>query len=319
MERGPPNMTVSPTPECPGYYSNNSTDYNENKSLFKRFLCYDRMNIPSLLIALLGLLGNGAVLWLLGFRIPRNHFSVYILNLAAADALFLCGSFLKSIHPCFGKFRDLTWVILFFLKYLFYTVGLSLRAAISTERCLCALFPLWYRCRRPEDTSAAVCAVLWALIGTLWLLSFVLLFTFYEVIYIFLIAGARLLLLTPVLCVSSLTLLLRVQCSSRRRRPPRLYLLVMLTVLMFLLCGLPWGVLDFMNVYFKLNVSCWPYDALACVNSSVNPLIYFFVGRLGNKRREPLREVLQRALGDEQELGGGTTNTPHTSNQEITV
>uniref|UniRef100_G3VHL1 G-protein coupled receptors family 1 profile domain-containing protein n=1 Tax=Sarcophilus harrisii TaxID=9305 RepID=G3VHL1_SARHA len=319
MERGPPNMTVSPTPEYPEYYYNNYIDYNENGILFKRRLYYDEMNILSLLIALLGLLGNGAVLWLLGFRIPRNHFSVYILNLAAADALFLCGSILKSIHPCFGKFRDLTWVILFFLKYLFYTVGLSLLAAISTERCLCALFPLWYRCRRPEHTSAAVCAVLWVLTGMFWQLPF-LLFTFYGEIYIFLIAGAWLLLLTCIMCVSSLTLLLRVQCSSRLRQPPRLYLLVLLTVLVFLLCGLPLGIRDFMYFYSELGLRLyWLCEPLACVNSSVNPLIYFFVGRLGNKRREPLREVLQRALGDEQELGGGTTNTPHTSSAETTL
>ncbi|MBZ3883156.1 Mas-related G-protein coupled receptor member X2 [Sciurus carolinensis] len=43
-----------------------------------------------LIILLVGLAGNAAVLWFLGFRIRRNTFSIYTLNLAAADFLFLC-------------------------------------------------------------------------------------------------------------------------------------------------------------------------------------------------------------------------------------
>ncbi|KAM8968409.1 mas-related G-protein coupled receptor member X4-like [Sarcophilus harrisii] len=278
------------------------------------------MKILSLLIALLGLVGNGAVLWLLGFRIRRNPFSVYILNLAAADALFLCSSFLRSILMLSRVF-NLTWTILSIFRSIFYAAGLSLLAAISTERCLCALFPIWYRCRRPKHTSAAVCAVLWALTGMFGLLALVLWDPFdHNFFPIFTILGSWLLLLTCVMGVSSLTLLLRVQCRSRRRRPPRLYLLVLLTVLVFLLCGLPLGVEDFLRIQLKIFlVSYWLCDLLACVNSSVNPLIYFFVGRLGNRRRETLREVLQRALGDEQELGDGTTNTPHTSSPETTL
>ncbi|KAM8970896.1 mas-related G-protein coupled receptor member X4-like [Sarcophilus harrisii] len=316
-------MTVSPTPEYPGYGSDNSTQIRKSGSSSGSLDFYGWMNILSLLIALLGLVGNGAVLWLLGFRIRRNPFSVYILNLAVADALFLCGSFLIGIDTIFRYiFYGLTWTILLFLRYIPYAAGLSLLAAISTERCLSALFPIWYRCRRPKYTSAAVCAVLWALAGMHTLIIFV----FWEYFFspcnnlVIIFEVGYFLLLMCVMCVSSLTLLLRVQCSSRRRQPPRLYLLVLLTVLVFLLCGLPWGVGDFMPFYSKVGLMrVWLHDLLACVNSSVNPLIYFFVGRLGNKRREPLRVVLQRALGDEQEIGGGTTNTPHTSSQETTL
>ncbi|XP_051820802.1 mas-related G-protein coupled receptor member X4-like [Antechinus flavipes] len=316
MERGPANMTVFPTPGYAGFGSDNSM---QNSSSSGSLNFYDRMRILSLLIAPLGLVGNGAVLWLLGFRIRRNPFSVYILNLAAADALFLCSSFLRSTLALSSVF-DLTWEILSDFKFIFYTTGMSLLAAISTERCLSVLFPVWYRCRRPKHTSAAVCAGIWALAGVFGLPSLVFTYCFYRSFFNFTIQGAWFLLLTCILCVSSLTLLLRVQCSSRRRRPPRLYLLVLLTVLVFLLCGLPRGVVVVLYFHFhKLFIPYWLCDLLACVNSSVNPLIYFFVGRLGNRRREPLRVVLQRALGHEQELGGGTTSTPHTSSQETTL
>ncbi|XP_003774665.2 mas-related G-protein coupled receptor member X2-like [Sarcophilus harrisii] len=309
-------MTVSPTPEYPGFGSDNSTQNSEGDSSSGSL---DWLNIPSLLIALVGLLGNGAVLWFLGFRIRRTPFSVYILNLAAADALFLCFSFLRSILT-FSEFFDLTCEILLFLTYIFYIAGLSLLTVISTERCLSALFPIWYRCHRPKHRPVAVCAGLWALSGMFWLLPFVLSDSFHHNIFTFVtILGTWLLLLTCVMCVSSLTLLLKIPCSSQPRQHPRLYLLVLLMVLVFLLCGLPWGIWDSMYFLSKIDpIMYWLFNLLACVNSSVNPLIYFFVGRLGNRRREPLRVVLQRALGNELELGGRTTNTPHTSSSETT-
>uniref|UniRef100_A0A4X2KYP6 G-protein coupled receptors family 1 profile domain-containing protein n=1 Tax=Vombatus ursinus TaxID=29139 RepID=A0A4X2KYP6_VOMUR len=273
----------------------------------------DWMIIFSLLIALVGLVGNSIVLWLLGFRIPRNPCSVYILNLAVADDLFLCCYFLMYINYLFGPFYSwLVSEVQFHLTYMFYTMDLSLLAAISTERCLAVLFPIWYRCHRPKRTSAAVCAVLWFLTGLFGV-------TVYAFCYPLFIAGfcspslftgvACLFLLAFVLCVSSLTLLLRVQCSSQRPQRPRLYLLVLLTVLMFLLCGLPLGITDVIE--FVTNSSFMPHRLpwlLACVNSSANPFIYFFLGSQRHKRREPLRAVLQRALEDEED--------PHTTISE---
>uniref|UniRef100_A0A7N4PTQ2 G-protein coupled receptors family 1 profile domain-containing protein n=1 Tax=Sarcophilus harrisii TaxID=9305 RepID=A0A7N4PTQ2_SARHA len=283
------------------------------------------IQISSLLIDALGLLGNGVVLWLLGFRIQRTPFSVYILNLAGADALFLCCSFLifidKTVRFLYSSFVFMATLC---LRYISYTVGLSLLAAISTERCLSALFPLWYRCHRPKHTSATVCTGLWVLITLPAVTNFVLCFFKFaphSCPHFVIVRFLWFLLLTCVLCVSSLTLLLRVQCSSRRRQPPRLYLLVLLTVLVFLLCGLPLGFGDFINNRFQLkSMPRWLSSLLACVNSSANPFIYFFLGSQNLKRkREPLRVILQRVLGDEQELGGGTSDTPHTSIQETTL
>ncbi|XP_056676812.1 mas-related G-protein coupled receptor member G-like [Monodelphis domestica] len=63
------------------------------------------MDIPSLVIALVGPVGNSIVLWLLGFRTRRSPFSVYILNLAAADALFLGSYFgLRMSEESGGEF-----------------------------------------------------------------------------------------------------------------------------------------------------------------------------------------------------------------------
>ncbi|KAM8970906.1 mas-related G-protein coupled receptor member X4-like [Sarcophilus harrisii] len=316
-------MAVSPTPQQQEYGNDSATERRVNESEASGtpggFHFYDWMDVLSLLVTSLGLLGNGAVLWLLGFRIRRTPFSVYILNLAAADALFLCCSFLVSLRRIVNYFYPIMHKVVVYLQYMSYTTGMSLLAAISTERCLSALFPIWYRCHRPKHGSAVVCTGLWVLAWMIEVTEFV------TVLYVapqpfcgnfLIIYFLWFVLLTCVLCVSSLTLLLRVQCSSLSQRPPRLYLLVLL-ILVFLLCGLPWGIEDFIN--HRLRIELMPYSlsqSLACVNSSVNPFIYFFVGKRGHKRREPLRLVLQRALGEEQEVGGGMRDIPQSNTQE---
>nr|XP_053779764.1 uncharacterized protein LOC128780816 [Desmodus rotundus] len=96
--------------------------------------------------------------------------------------------------------------------------------------------------------------------------------------------------------------LFKVRCSTQLRPPLRFYITVLLTVL-FLLCAFPLGI----NMHF-LHYSqrfYWPdlLLLLASVNSSANPLVYYFVGRIGGRRRgKNLREVFQKALGEESAL-----------------
>ncbi|XP_020826492.2 mas-related G-protein coupled receptor member A2B-like [Phascolarctos cinereus] len=317
-------MAASHSPELWEYSHDSATERSANGSLVPgaetpgKLFSGDWIRILILLVALVGLVGNSFVMWLLGFRIQRNPFSVYILNLAGADSLFLCCTFLVCMYELFRySLLSFMYNIMRYLMHVFYTVGLSLLAAISSERCLAVLFPHWYQFRRPKHTSAAVCSVLWALNGLFEVADHVSCFFEHLCLPYVIIEFVWFILLTCVLCVSSLTLLLRVQCSSQHKQPPRLYLLVLLTVLVFLLCGLPLQVQDYIHPLDVVFEPYWICQLLACVNSSINPVIYFFLGSQRHKRRrEPLRVVLQRALGDGQELGNETRDTSHTNSQE---
>ncbi|XP_072494056.1 mas-related G-protein coupled receptor member X1-like [Notamacropus eugenii] len=312
-------MAVCPIPEQWEYVHGNGTERNANESLVLvnsgNFHLDSSIEILPVLIAVLGLVGNSIVLWLLGFRIQRNPFSVYVLNLTGADSLFLSFSLLSSILTLHDFFM---YIVRKYLRYIFYNLGLSLLAGISTKRCLSVLFPIWYQCHLPKHTSAAMCTLLWALTSLVGVTDFVVCFCVYIHFCheFFIIEVVWFILFTFVLCGTSLTLLLWVQCSSQRRQPPRLYVLVLLTVLVFLLCGLPMGIEDFLlrsGEVFKSYCLC---ELLASVNSRANPFIYFFEGSQSHKRRAPLSVVLQRALGDQQELEDGMRNTPHPNIQE---
>ncbi|KAG6923681.1 mas-related G-protein coupled receptor member H-like, partial [Chelydra serpentina] len=135
----------------------------------------DRCFIPivvissiSLFICLVGLVGNGMVLWFLGFRIKKDPFTIYILNLDIDDFGFLLcmvAFFIIIIlylrMDFLGGFviiEAIQWVALFI-----YNTGLYLLTAISVQRCLSVLYPIWYRCHHPKNLSSIVCALLWAL------------------------------------------------------------------------------------------------------------------------------------------------------------
>ncbi|XP_035885028.1 mas-related G-protein coupled receptor member X2-like [Phyllostomus discolor] len=266
-------------------------------------------------IALIGLAGNAAVLWLLGFRIRRNAFSVYILNLAGADFLFLCCQIMYSLRS-FIK-RSCNTPISITASIFAYITSLSFLSAISTERCLSILWPIWYRFHRPRHMSAVTCALLWALSLLLSILEgsycgFLMTIrddtwcqTFDFIIVAWLIFSCVL------LSGSSLVLLTKLLCGSQRVQPPRLYVAILLAVLVFFLCGLPFGYKWFL-CYWIQELCSKTFShfltltgfVLSSLSSSANPIIYFFVGSFRQQWQlwQPLRLVLQRALEDGTEV-----------------
>ncbi|XP_054441979.1 LOW QUALITY PROTEIN: mas-related G-protein coupled receptor member X2-like [Pteronotus mesoamericanus] len=277
------------------------------------------LNVLAFLIALVGLAGNAVVFWLLGFRMKRNAFSVYILNLAGADFLFLCCQIVHSLQSFIKHSCSISGSIPYFfisVSIFAYISGLSFLCAISTERCLSILWPIWYRCRRPKHMSAVMCALLWTLSLLLSVLEgsycgFLMrnrdqtwCQTFDFIIF------AWLILLCVLLSGCSLALLSRL-CGSRRLQPTRLYVVILLVVLVFLLCGLPFGFKWFLCYWVeKLCSKTFSYFltvtgfVLSGLNSSANPIIYFFVGSFRQQwqLQQTLKRVLQRALEDMAEV-----------------
>ncbi|XP_003781216.1 mas-related G-protein coupled receptor member X2 [Otolemur garnettii] len=276
-----------------------------------------------LAIALVGVAGNAVVLWLLGFRMRRNTFSVYILNLAAADFLFLSFLIVECLEILIGILYSIS-VITTVLTFA-YLAGLSILSAISTERCLSVLRPIWYRCRRPRHLSAIMCALLWALSLLLSILEgkycgFLFRWGDYDWCRMFdFITAAWLIVLFVVLSGSSLALMVRILCSSHRMPLTRLYVTIVFTVLAFLICGLPYGIYWFLLVWKVSVFPCYFHSVLvvlSCVNSSTNPIIYFFVGSSRQRwwrRQRTLKLVLQQALQDTPEVDDSEGSFPQRS------
>ncbi|XP_048217253.1 mas-related G-protein coupled receptor member A-like [Perognathus longimembris pacificus] len=276
------------------------------------------------IIAVIGLAGNAAVIWLLGFRIPRNAISVYILNLAVADFLYLCFQFIYYLHEFTSYFLhsmgDYFFHAFHFLFFYLCIAGLGFLSVISLERCLSVLCPIWYRCRRPRHASSFMCVLLWVLP-----VPFSSLLTHYcpdtSAVYYYghqcalniLSADGYLLLLFVIVSGSSLAITVRMFCGSRRMSLTRLYVTILLSVLVYIFCGLCFLIFSSLKVMFSIDIYhfyCYLYellDLLAAVNSCANPIIYFFVGSFRQWQRQNLQRVLQKALQDtpeDNECGG---------------
>jgi Mas-related G protein-coupled receptor protein X len=111
-----------------------------------------------------------------------------------------------------------------------------------------------------------------------------------------------------VLCFSTLTLLARLFCGAGKKKFTRLFMTIMVTILVFLLCGLPLGFLWFLLPWIEGGFSILDYRfflaslVLTAVNSCANPIIYFFVGSYRHPlKHKTLKMVLQSALQDTPE------------------
>ncbi|XP_036918397.1 mas-related G-protein coupled receptor member G-like [Sturnira hondurensis] len=267
----------------------------------------------TLAIGLGDLVGNGLVLWHLGLHIRKGPFSVYVLHLAAADFLFLgCQVAFSIVQAALGSEDTLYFVVTF----MGFATGLWLLAALSLELCLSEVFPACYQGHRPRHTSGVLCGLLWALTPPAVLLpanACGLLRGGVRLGACVRYHAASITWLLSLACVAwgaSLVLALWVACCSQRPRP-RLYSTVLGSGLLLLLCGLPYGLYWSLRPLLNLLLPMFcPLAALlACVHASARPLIYFTVGRRPGPR-QPLRMVLQRALGDGAQLGAGGLSLP---------
>lgn len=280
------------------------------------------------------MVGNAIVL--LGFHVHKNVFSVYILNLAGADFLFVCFQIVCCLQIILEIFYPslINFVVFFFVGLNFaYLCSLSILSTISIERCLSVLWPIWYRCQRPRHTSAVICTLLWVLSLLLSLLEGKECGLLFDIVgadwcqIIDFITTAWLIALLVVFLGSSLTLVVTVSWGSHRIPVTRLYVVIVSTVLVFLFFGLPYGIYWFFLAWIKTcnnGVPCNFFSVtifLSCVNSCANPTIYFLIGsiRYHKHQRKTLKLLLQRAMQDTPEEEEGGERGPSGSSREMTT
>nr|XP_028594326.1 mas-related G-protein coupled receptor member H-like [Podarcis muralis] len=254
-----------------------------------------------------GLWGNGTVIWLLGVRIKRSTFSTYIVNLSAADfGLLIVESILLIYWSITNLYRDLISVLFNDLFLFTYSVGQFLLTAISIDRCVSVLFPLWYRCHRPTHLSSTVSALLWVLSFLLPAIHFTLFltheFTYYFLKHLqFFING---IICLPLLTISTLTLFIKVYFKSQPYQRGKRLVAILLTLFFFLIFSFPLNVFSCMKVlnqHLPSHIMRYGYFC-ACLNSSVNPLIYFLVGRQrGDNTRRSMESILKKIFVEEGE------------------
>ncbi|XP_013003300.1 fMet-Leu-Phe receptor [Cavia porcellus] len=112
----------------------------------------------------LGMLGNGLVIWVAGFRMKRTVTTLCYLNLAFADFSFTATLPFLAIRQAWGGAWPLGW---FLCKFIFTIVDINLFgsvfliALIALDRCICVRHPVWAQNHRTVSLAKKVIVVVW--------------------------------------------------------------------------------------------------------------------------------------------------------------
>ncbi|XP_050184087.1 C5a anaphylatoxin chemotactic receptor 1 [Myiozetetes cayanensis] len=296
------------------------------------------------LIFVLGVLGNGAVLWVTALELRRTVNGVWFLNLALADLLcclalpFLALPLALDHHWPLGGFCCRALPSLTVLNMF---ASVLLLTALSADRCALVTHPVWCHNHRTPALARGACAGAWGAAALLTLPSFVFRTarrdpfsakTTCVLDYSWLgphgrraeVGTAVLRLLCgfagPLVVISACygRLLLRLRSRGGPRRPRRATATVLAVVGAFFACWLPYHALGLVlaaapagSAAFQAARDADPLVAgLAYVNSCLNPIIYAAAGRGFRRRaRRSWRGVLRAVLGDETPTGDGNSRS----------
>ncbi|KAM3840789.1 mas-related G-protein coupled receptor member H-like [Vipera latastei] len=282
------------------YGDNNTSEFTEQLKLspVEDFLF---MSI-TLITCSFGLVGNGYIIWLLGFQMKRTGFTTFILNLAIADFGFLTCVVIYLIY-LFTNFKEsIPNIICVCFSHITYINSHFLMTAISIDRCVAVLFPIWHRCSRPKYLSPAVCIILWTssflLAGFVDIMIFTNVIAHHSLFNVHFLVTAIICL--PLITLSTVVLFIKVCLKSNQKNQGRLLMMVLITLLCFLILSFPFSViaviLSFYSVVLDKTLQYLSVLSilLSCLNSSINPVIYFLVGRKkGAQSKESMKVILQ--------------------------
>ncbi|KAG3255739.1 formyl peptide receptor 1 [Ictidomys tridecemlineatus] len=124
---------------------------------------YVVLNVISYLVLgvtfVLGVLGNGLVIWVAGFRMTRTVTTISYLNLALADFCFTSTLPFLIVSKAMGGHWPFGW---FLCKLIFTIVDINLFgsvfliALIALDRCICVLHPVWAQNHRTVSLAKRV-------------------------------------------------------------------------------------------------------------------------------------------------------------------
>ncbi|XP_072855562.2 proto-oncogene Mas [Pogona vitticeps] len=270
-------------------------------------------------ITILGLLGNSSIFWFLCCRIKRTKYTVYVLNLSIADFIVLvCHNyFFISQFVAWGRetMEAYLYEVLDILAIFGYNSSFFLLTAISVERCLGAFYPLWYHFNRSKYLSAVLCAILWVLSCAATAVEYLTTWTaqFLDEVPCRKHTAACVFLTTtwlifiPVMVFCSVSLFIKLQRNLQPRSSARLYISIVITVVLFLILTVPARLLYLIVYWYPITQLEWTLlhfsFFLHTINTSLNPFVYFLVGRQKQKRpHQSLYGVLYASCKDEPEI-----------------
>ncbi|XP_069802840.1 chemerin-like receptor 1, partial [Dendropsophus ebraccatus] len=277
------------------------------------------------IICTLGIIGNGLVIWIAGFRMKKTVSAVWFLNLAIADFLCCASLSLRIVNGVSVSLWTtiISCILSIFLFLLNISASVLLLTAMSIDRWVSVIWPIWVKINRTRKLVIVTAVCIWCL-SALWTV-FVFMYhlnhslninewcfnidrsyygypNFQTIILIRLFT----MFVIPFLIIltSYVTIFFKLIYSKRPQRSQRPYRIITAVILCFFICWCPYYIWPLTPMYHQIAFEAFLVDlvitTLACLNSCLNPIIYVFMTpdiKQGFFRSIPSR--LKRTLNDQ--------------------
>ncbi|XP_055511517.1 C3a anaphylatoxin chemotactic receptor-like [Leucoraja erinacea] len=286
------------------------------------------------LVWVLGVSGNGLVLWIAGREVKKRVSLIWVLNLAVADFSFTALLPFTIANQALGyhwPFGPTLCKLLSFTSQLNMFVSVFTLSVIAVDRCVSVTLPVWSQNHRTVKLATVVCAAVWILASVPSVPFLVLRQTVVDEeegkTYCFYredgdrlgqLVTARFVLafLLPLATIAACYSIISVQVGRRwRRRSGRLPgRVVYLIVAAFFVCWLPFHLLYLLHVWAgtALPTALSLATGLTYANSCINPLLYVVVGRGPWARLITRLRTTLHSLHANTDSSGPKTETPDT-------
>lgn len=288
----------------------------------------ETMHIISVVIYIisfvLGLIGNGTVIWVTAFKSKKTVNSIWLLNLAMADFVFVLflpfyiDYILRDFHWDFGvfmcKINSFVSVMNMYASVLFLTV-------LSIDRYVSLVHLNWSQRYRTTERAWYVCCCIWAVAAitscpalifrdTMRLHDKVVCFNNFHtqdghtaamrhIMIVVIRTTVGFLLPFTAICVTGILLTIKVNQSQGSVRLSSFSKTVSAVILAFFLCWAPFHTFSLMELSMHSSMylhsilkAGFPLaNSLGFFNSCINPLLYMLLGK-------KVRHILKRACLD---------------------
>nr|XP_055054701.1 chemerin-like receptor 1 [Misgurnus anguillicaudatus] len=301
--------------------------------------------ILKVIIFLLGIVGNGAVIWIAGFKMKKSVNTTWYLSLALSDFIFCSTLPITIVHTVTDKWSFGLFMCKFtsFIMFLNMYSSIFILVIISVDRCLTVKFPVWAQNHRSIVKASVVVALTWLMSVLLSIPPL----KFREIAIVktkpvcynkygghhnhqpVVLLRFSLAFLIPLLsicfCYSILICKLRANQLSKSNKP---YKIMTLLIVTFFLCWMPFHIVAMIEFgaskgseAFKAAIhSAQRITAtLAILNSCLNPFLYAFMAKDLKKKCYSFLSKIESAIDEETRSGFKGTSITSTGDRLSTA
>ncbi|XP_069804585.1 C3a anaphylatoxin chemotactic receptor-like [Dendropsophus ebraccatus] len=254
-----------------------------------------------------GIIGNGLVIWIAGFRMKKTVSAVWFLNLAVADFL-CCASLPLRIAEWIHRYT-FQQIISCILNIILFNLNMSasvlLLTAMSIDRCVSVMWPFWAKVHRTHKLVRITAAIIWLL--SFFLSGFIFYFYgfhfgdlhewclfsffitsynhFYTIKQTLQLIRLLIMFLIPflIILISYVPIFFKLKTSKRPQRSQRPYRIITAVILCFFICWCPYYIWPLTPMYDEDSIQSYVLHVivinLAFLNSCINPIIYVLMGQ----------------------------------------